>query len=275
MISALARVEAVTLEARAAALASRALEAEAKQSAIDIAIACLDLTTLEGADSPGRIRALCAQALSPGRGARPVAAVCVYPSLVAIAVEALRGSGVRVAAVATGFPGGQTTLDVKLSETRAAIAAGAQEIDMVIDRGAFLAGRYEDVTMQVAAVREACGGATLKVILEAAELGSYDAIRRACDLALAGGADFLKTGTGKLAVSSTPAIALVLCNAIAQHARRTGRSVGLKVAGGIRATRAALGYIALVKESLGDAWLDPARFRIGASSLLDDLVRNR
>lgn len=198
MISALARVEAVTLEARAAALASRALEAEAKQSAIDIAIACLDLTTLEGADSPGRIRALCAQALSPGRGARPVAAVCVYPSLVAIAVEALRGSGVRVAAVATGFPGGQTTLDVKLSETRAAIAAGAQEIDMVIDRGAFLAGRYEDVTMQVAAVREACGGATLKVILEAAELGSYDAIRRACDLALAGGADFLKTGTVNL-----------------------------------------------------------------------------
>ena len=270
------RIDAVALESRAADLARRAFKGETKAAAIELAISCMDLTTLEGRDTPATVRALCARGVAPAPGAPHVAAICVYPTLVAAAAAALAGSGVRLASVATAFPSGQSSRAVKLRETREAIEAGADEIDMVIDRGAFLCGRDADVLAEIVAVREACAGrATLKVILEVGELGSYAAMRRACDLALAGGADFLKTATGKIGVSSTPAIALVLCGAIADHARRTGTRVGLKLAGGIRTTKAAFGYLAIVNETLGDAWLAPELFRIGASSLLDDLLMQR
>ena len=269
------RIDAVTLESRAAHLFKRSLKAETKAAGIELSIACMDLTTLEGKDTPGKVRALCARGVAPAPGVPHVAAICIYPALVPVAREALAGTGVLVASVATAFPSGLSPLDVKLRETREAVAAGADEIDMVIDRSAFLSGRYDDVRDEVAAVREACGGATLKVILEVGELGSYGAMRRACDLALDGGADFLKTATGKIGVSSTPPIALLMCDALRAHLRHTGRAVGFKLAGGIRTTKAALGYLAIVNETLGAEWLRPERFRIGASSLLDDLLMQR
>jgi deoxyribose-phosphate aldolase len=275
MIRSTARVDAVTLEARAAMLVARSIKADAKRAGIELAISCMDLTTLEGKDTPAKVRGLCARGVSPAPGAPSVAAICVYPNLVAAAVEAVAGRAVKVASVATAFPSGLSPLDVKLRETSEAVAAGADEIDMVIDRSLFLAGRYRAVEDEIRAVRAACGGATLKVILEVGELGSYRAIRAACDIALAAGADFVKTATGKIGVSSTPAIALLLCEAIRDHARLTGREAGLKLAGGIRTTKSALGYLALVGETLGLAWLSPARFRIGASSLLDDLLLQR
>ncbi|MBD5653768.1 MAG: deoxyribose-phosphate aldolase [Candidatus Eremiobacteraeota bacterium] len=270
-----ARVDAVTLEGRASMLVKRSIKASAKGAAIDLAIASLDLTTLEGKDTPSTIRALCARGIEPAPGVSSVAAICIYPAYVGEAVAALAGSGVRVASVATAFPSGLSPLSGKLQEAREAVARGATEIDMVIDRGAFLAGRYRAVRDEIAAVKDACGPATLKVILEAGELGSYRAIRHACDLALDGGADFLKTATGKIGVSTTPAIALVMCEALRERARATGACVGLKLAGGIRTTAAALGYLALVNETLGAAWLRPERFRLGASTLLDDLLMQR
>ena len=269
------RVDAVMLEARATVLASRSIKAGAKRLALDLVVACMDLTTLEGKDTPSKVRGLCARGISPAPGVPSVAAVCIYPTLVAVAREALEGSSVKVASVATAFPSGLSPLDVKLRETREALEAGAQEIDMVIDRAAFLAGDYGRVSGEIAAVRDTCEGATLKVILEVGELGSYGAIRRACDLALEAGADFLKTSTGKIGVSSTPAVALLMCESIRDHARRTGRPVGLKLAGGIRNSKAALGYVAIVHETLGNDWLRPERFRIGASTLLDDVLMQR
>jgi deoxyribose-phosphate aldolase len=269
------RVDAVMLEARAATLVKRSIKASAKRVGIDLTIACMDLTTLEGKDTPAKVRGLCARGIAPAPGVPSVAAICVYPNLVETAAAALAHSAVRVASVATAFPSGLSPLATKLRETVDAVAAGADEIDMVIDRGLFLAGRYGEVYDEIVAVRDACGRATLKVILEVGELGSYEAIRRACDIALAAGADFVKTATGKLPISSTPAIALVMCEAIRDYARHTGRNVGLKLAGGIRSTKSALGYLALVNETLGPAWLSPDRFRIGASSLLDDLLMQR
>jgi deoxyribose-phosphate aldolase len=269
------RVDAVMLEARAAALASRSIKASSKRAAIERIVACTDLTTLEGSDTPGKVRGLCARGRAPGAGLPPVAAICVYPGNVAEAVIALRGSSVRVASVATAFPAGRASPETKLRDVAEALAAGAHEIDMVIDRAAFLCGRYTDVREEIEAVRAACAGAALKVILETGELGSYAAIRRAADLALDGGADFVKTSTGKIGPSSTPAVALLLCEAIRAHAQRTGRTAGLKLAGGIRTTKAALGYVALVNETLGAAWLRPDRLRFGASSLLDDLLLQR
>jgi deoxyribose-phosphate aldolase len=263
------------LEARATVLTKRSIKTSAKLAGIDIAIACMDLTTLEGKDSPGKVRSICARAISPAPGVRSVAAVCVYPTLVPECVRALVGSSVLVASVATAFPSGLSPLDVKLRETREAVAVGADEIDMVIDRGAFLAGRESDVFDEIVAVKEACGKATLKVILEVGELGSYVAIRRASDIAIEAGADFIKTSTGKIGISTTPGIALLMSEAIRDHYRATGRVVGLKLAGGIKTTKSALGYLSLVKETLGDAWLHPDRFRIGASSLLDDLLMQR
>jgi deoxyribose-phosphate aldolase len=262
------------LEARAAELVKRSIKAGAKRTGIDLVVRCTDLTTLEGRDSEGRVRALSARAKAPAEGLPPVAAVCVYPSLVPAAKAALAGSGVKVASVATAFPSGLSPLDVKLADTQAALDAGADEIDMVIDRGAFLAGRDAHVAFEIRAVRELCAarGAALKVILEAGELGSYAAIRRACDLALEAGADFIKTSTGKIGISSTPPIALLMCEALRDFERRTGRIAGLKLAGGIRTTKAALGYLAIVAETLDARWLHPDRLRFGASSLLDDLV---
>lgn len=263
------------LETRAADLAKRSIKTTAKSDGIDLSIRCIDLTTLEGKDSVGRVRSLCARAISP----RPewpeipsVAAICVYPSMVATAVEALRGSRVRVASVATAFPSGLAALDVKLADVHAALVAGADEIDMVIDRGAFLAGDDERVFDEIVAVKQLCGEVHVKVILETAELGSYDNIRRASDLALEAGADMIKTSTGKGASGATFATALAMGYALRDFERRTGMQRGLKVAGGVRTTKQALTYLVIVKEILGERWLSPEFFRIGASSLLDDLL---
>lgn len=239
---------------------------------ITLAVRCMDLTTLEGTDSPGRVRSLCAKAANPAPGVPNVAAVCVYPNLVRVAKEALRGSPVRVASVAAAFPSGLSSLDVKLADTQAAIASGADEIDMVIDRGELLAGNEGHVFDEIRAVKRVCGDMYVKVILETGELGSYDMVRHASDLALEAGADFIKTSTGKIGTNATLPTALVMCEAIREHARRTGRRAGLKVAGGVKNTKIALAYLVIVKETLGPQWLTPKLFRIGASGLLDDLL---
>lgn len=263
------------LEARAGALATRSIKADAKVAGIRLAIACMDLTTLEGKDSEGRIRSLCARAIKPAPhlDTPSVAAVCVYPSLVRVAKDALRGSSVKVASVATAFPSGLSSLDVRLQDVKAAVGDGADEIDMVIDRGAFLAGKRDRVYDEIVAVKAACGSAVhLKVILETGELVTYDNIRRASDLALEAGADVIKTSTGKVGTNATFPVAVAMCEALRDYSRRTGRRAGLKVAGGVRTTKQALTYLVIVKETLGEAWLTPEYFRIGASSLLDDLL---
>ncbi|HVA27697.1 MAG TPA: deoxyribose-phosphate aldolase [Candidatus Baltobacteraceae bacterium] len=268
-------VDAVMLETRAAALAKRSIKTSAKLEGISLAIRCVDLTTLEGKDSEGRVRSLCAKAMTPRPGwpnVPSVAAVCVYPNLVAVAKDALRGSGVKVASVATAFPSGLSSLEVKLADTANAIASGADEIDMVIDRGAFLSGREQLVFDEILAVKALCGPVRLKVILETGELGTYENIRRASDLALEAGADVIKTSTGKVGTNATFPTALVMCEALRDFARRTGTRRGLKVAGGVRTTKQAFTYLVIVKETLGDDWLRPDLFRIGASSLLDDLL---
>ncbi|MDQ2866722.1 MAG: deoxyribose-phosphate aldolase [Candidatus Eremiobacteraeota bacterium] len=263
------------LESRAAALASRSVKSSAKVQGIRLAIACTDLTTLEGKDSPGRIESLCAKAIAPRPGwpgIPSVAAVCVYPKFVAVAKAALRGSTVKVASVATAFPSGLSCRDVRMADVATALDAGADEIDMVIDRGAFLSGREEDVFDDIAAVKGMCADRSLKVILESADLTTYDNVRRASDLALEAGADIIKTSTGKAGTSATFPIALLMCEAIRDFARRTGQRRGLKVAGGVRTTKQAMAYLVIVKETLGDDWLAPHRLRIGASSLVDDLL---
>ena len=268
-------VDAVMLESRAASLATRLIKTSAKLEGITLAIRCIDLTTLEGKDSEGRVRSLCARAVHPRPGwpnVPSVAAVCVYPNLVPVAKRALHGKSVKVASVATAFPSGLSNLSVKLADTAAALESGADEIDMVIDRGAFLSGDERKVYDEIAAVKALCGEIHLKVILETGELGTYDNIRRASDLALEAGADTIKTSTGKAGTNATFPAALLMCQAIGDFARRTGERRGLKVAGGVRTTKAALTYLVIVKETLGDAWLQPGRFRIGASGLLDDLL---
>jgi deoxyribose-phosphate aldolase len=268
-------VSRVGVEERAATLGKRSIKHEAKRQGILLATSMIDLTTLEGADTPGKVRHLCAKAVCPDAN-RPeipsVAAVCVYPSLVGVAAEALRGSGVAVASVATGFPAGQTSLAVKVQETREAVAAGASEIDMVISRDAYLAGDDARVAHEIEAVKEACGDAHLKVILETAELPTYAHVRHAGQLAIDAGADVIKTSTGKAKTGATPGVVLVMLETVRDHAWRTGRMVGVKAAGGVGTTKQALHMLVLVKETLGDEWLTPERFRIGASSLLNDLL---
>jgi len=235
----------------------------------------LDLTTLEGADTPGKVRHLCAKGVCPAPTIPEipsVAAICVYPSLVATARAALRGTGVRTASVAAGFPAGQVSLEAKLCDTEDAVEAGAEEIDMVISRDAFLAGDDTLVMAEIVAVKERAGDAHLKVILETAELGSYDHVRHASMLAMEAGADFIKTSTGKSASGATPGVCLVMLEAIRDYADRTGRIVGFKAAGGVSTSKAALHRLVLVKETLGDEWLTPDRIRIGASSVLNDLL---
>jgi deoxyribose-phosphate aldolase len=269
------RVDSVMLEARAAELAKRSIKTSAKLAGIDIAIRCIDLTTLEGKDSEGRVRSLCAKAMVPRPGwpdVPSVAAICVYPSLVSVAKAALAGSSVKIASVATAFPSGLVDLDVKLADTAQAIAAGADEIDMVIDRGAFLAGHEGAIFDEISAIKKLCGDVHLKVILETGELGSYEATRRASDLALDAGADFIKSSTGKVGTNATFPTALVMCEALRDFQRRTGEKRGLKLAGGIRTTKQALTYLVIVNETLGPSWLQPGLFRLGASSLLDDLL---
>jgi deoxyribose-phosphate aldolase len=272
-------IDEVAVEARAGELAKRSIKREAKLFALDLAVRCTDLTTLEGADTPGKVAAICSKAVrpDPSDAAVPsVAAVCLYPRLVPTAVERLRGSGVRVASVATAFPSGQSPLEAKLEEVRWVVAQGADEVDMVIDRGAFLSGRYATVYDEIVRVREACGDAHLKVILETGELGTYDNVRRASLLAMAAGADFIKTSTGKLPSAATLPVALVMLEAIRDVYEETGRRIGFKPAGGIRVAKQAVQHLVLVHETLGQDWLTPELYRIGASSLLNDiLMQNR
>ncbi|NMO50351.1 deoxyribose-phosphate aldolase [Actinoplanes sp. TBRC 11911] len=271
-------VDKVGVEARTAALGTRSVKTTAKAQAIDLAIRMVDLTTLEGADTPGKVRALSAKALRPDPAdpsCPPVAAVCVYPAMVPVAAEVLAGSGVHLASVATAFPSGQAPLEVKLADTRDAVAGGADEIDMVISRGAFLAGDYPKVFDEIVAVKSACGDAHLKVILETGELSTYDNVRRASWLAMLAGADFIKTSTGKVPVAATLPVTLVMLEAVRDFRAATGRQVGVKPAGGIRTTKDAIKYLVLINETVGDDWLDPAWFRFGASSLLNDLLMQR
>jgi deoxyribose-phosphate aldolase len=271
-------VDQVGADARAAALATRSIKTDAKRWAIDAAISMIDLTTLEGQDTHGKVRALCAKGVHPDPtdpSCPKVAAICVYPDRVAVAKEHLSGSGVKVASVATSFPSGRAALPVKLADVRDAVASGADEIDMVIDRGAFLEGRYLDVYDEIVQVKAACGDAHLKVILETGELATYDNVRRASWLAMLAGGDFIKTSTGKVAPAATLPVTLVMLEAVRDFRDTTGRQVGVKPAGGIRTTKDAMRYLVLVNETVGDDWLTPDWFRLGASSLLNDLLQQR
>ena len=277
-LRALPGVDRVGLEERTARLATRSLKHDTKRALIDVAISTMDLTTLEGADTPSRVRSLCARALRPDpadASVPHVAAVCVYSDLVPTAVDALAGSGVLVAAVATAFPSGRASLAIKLADTGDAIDAGADEIDMVIDRGAFLSGHYGRVLEEIRAVKEVCGDVHLKVILETGELSTYDNVRRASWLALIAGADVIKTSTGKVSPAATHPVALVMLEAVRDFHLITGEPRGVKVAGGIRTTKDALRHLVLVNETLGADWLTPQRYRIGASGLLTDLLMQR
>jgi deoxyribose-phosphate aldolase len=271
-------VDQVGVEARAATLATRSIKTTAKAFALDLAIRMVDLTTLEGQDTPGKVRALCAKGRRPDAtdpSCPPVAAICVYGDLVPTAVEALAGSNIHIAAVATAFPSGRAPLDVKLADTKAAVAAGADEIDMVIDRGAFLSGRYLDVYEQIVATKQASGDAHLKVILETGELATYDNVRRASWLAMLAGGDFIKTSTGKVSPAATLPVTVVMLEAARDFRSQTGRQVGVKAAGGIRVAKDAVRYLVVVNEVAGDDWLSPDWFRFGASSLLNDLLMQR
>jgi len=268
-------VDAVALEERAATLAKRSIKRESKLQALELAVRMMDLTTLEGSDTPGKVAALCSKALRPDpvdRSVPPVAAVCVYPNLVPTAKQRLAGSTVKVASVATEFPSGQAPTEVKLADVRAAIELGADEIDMVIDRGAFLSGRYAKVYDEIVRVKDASGDAHLKVILETGELGTYDNVRRASLLAMAAGADFIKTSTGKISPAATLPVTLCMLEAIRDVHDETGRMVGMKPAGGIRQAKQAVQYLVVLHETLGVEWLTPDLFRFGASTLLNDVL---
>ncbi len=268
-------VDAVALEERSATLAKRSIKREAKVFALDLAVRMMDLTTLEGADTPGKVAALSSKAIRPDPAdltVPSVAAICVYPNLVPTAVERTRGTSVKVASVATGFPSGQTPTYVKVAEVREVAEMGADEIDMVIDRGAFLSGRYAKVYDEIVQVKEAAGGRHLKVILETGELGTYDNVRRASLLAMAAGADFIKTSTGKLPSAATLPVTLVMLEAIRDVYEETGRRVGMKPAGGIRQAKQAVQYLVQLHETLGPEWLTPDLYRLGASTLLNDVL---
>jgi deoxyribose-phosphate aldolase len=268
-------VDAVALEARAADLAKRSIKKGAKLAALDLAVRMMDLTTLEGADTPGKVAALCAKARRPDpadSAVPPVAAVCVYPNLVGVARAALEGTPIKVASVATAFPSGQSPIEVKLDDVRRALELGADEIDMVIDRGAFLSGRYAKVVDEIVRVKDACGATHLKVILETGELGTYDNVRRASLLAIAAGADFIKTSTGKVSPAATLPVTLCMLEVIRDVHDDTGRVVGMKPAGGIRTSKQAIQYLCVLNETLGSAWMTPDLFRFGASSLLNDVL---
>ena len=278
LLASLSGVDAVGAEARAAKLATRSVKQSTKLTVLNLAISMVDLTTLEGADTPGRVTSLCTKAMRPDPRdptVPSVAAVCVYPDLVAHARSVLGDSSVAVASVATAFPSGRASLKVKLLDVAEAVGAGAHEIDMVIDRGAFLSGRIGQVFDEIVAVKGACGDAHLKVILETGELVTYDNVRRASWIAMLAGADFIKTSTGKVAVSATTPTALVMLEAVRDFAETTGRVVGVKVAGGIRTSKDAVRYLVLVNETVGATWLCADLFRFGASTLLNDLLMQR
>jgi deoxyribose-phosphate aldolase len=275
LVEGIGGVDQVGVTERANALRKRSIKKASKVWALELAIRMTDLTTLEGKDTEGKVRALCVKGMRPDPTdptIPSVAAICVYPALVPIARETLGESGVHIASVATGFPSGQTFTEIKLLETREAVAAGADEVDMVIDRGAFLAGDYATVFDEIVAVKAACGEAHLKVILETGELETYDNVRRASVLAMAAGADFIKTSTGKVSPAATLPVTLVMLEAIRDFHRRTGQIVGMKPAGGIRTAKDAIGYLVTLYETLGPRWMTPDLFRFGASSLLNDCL---
>jgi deoxyribose-phosphate aldolase len=268
-------VDAVALEERSASLARRSIKREAKLFALDLAVRMMDLTTLEGADTPGKVAALATKGIRPDPAdltVPSVAAICVYPNLVPTAVEKTRGTSVKVASVATAFPSGQSPTHIKVAEAGEAVEMGADEIDMVIDRGAFLSGRYAKVYDEIVQVKEACGEAHLKVILETGELGTYDNVRRASLVAMAAGADFIKTSTGKLPSAATLPVTLCMLEAIRDVYEETGRRVGMKPAGGIRQAKQAVQYLVQLHETLGTEWLTPDLYRLGASTLLNDVL---
>src|SRR3954451_22435563 len=268
-------VDAVALEERAASLAKRSIKREAKVFALELAVRMMDLTTLEGQDTPGKVAALASKAVRPDPsepGVPSVAAICVYPNLVPAAVARVEGSSVKVASVATSFPSGQSPIELKLEEVAWVVDQGADEVDMVIDRGAFLSGRYAKVYDEIVRVKEASGDAHLKVILEVSELGTYDNVRRASLLAMAAGADFIKTSTGKLAGAATLPVTLCMLEAIRDVYEENGRMVGMKPAGGIRQAKQAVQYLVQLYETLGPDWLTPDLYRLGASSLLNDVL---
>jgi deoxyribose-phosphate aldolase len=267
-------VDQVATDARAAAFKGRSVKKEAKRQALDLIVRCIDLTTLEGMDTPGKVTMLCQKARYPmgENTVPPVAAVCIYPSLVSVARDALAGSPVRVASVATAFPSGQSDLNARLQEIEDVVEAGADEVDVVINRNALLSGDSQRVFDELVAMKAACGKAHIKVILETGELQTYDLVRKAAHIALDAGADFIKTSTGKVKPAATLAVALVMMQTVRDHYLRTGHEAGVKVAGGIRTAKVAWQYLAMAKETLGDRWLTPERFRIGASSLLNDVL---
>jgi len=277
-------VDGVMVDRRAASFTTRSIKKASKLAALELAVSMIDLTTLEGADSPEKVRSLCRKAVRPwerdeellGKRLGHVAAVCVYPSMVPYAAELLEGTGINVASVATGFPSGQYPIDIRIRDVERAVADGADEIDMVINRGAFLSGRYEVVAEEISAVVQACGNAHLKVILETGELKTYDNVRRASDIAIAQirDGDFIKTSTGKVSPAATMPVTLVMLEAIRDEIGRGGKKIGMKPAGGIRTGKQSWHYLCMVNETLGEGWLSPEWFRFGASSLLNDVLRS-
>ncbi len=265
-------VDQISVEERAASFTTRSIKTESKLAGLKMVAQMIDLTTLEGSDTPGKVEMLCRKAREPGSGCPPVAAVCVYPTMVPVAKRELAGTGINVAAVATYFPSGQASLAERIDEVKRTVDAGADEIDMVISRGEFLAGEYGKIFDEVAATVEACGPAHLKVILETGELQTLDNVRLASQIAIDAGAHFIKTSTGKVTPAATMPVTLVMLETIRDHYLKTGKMVGMKPAGGIRHSKQALHYLVMVKETLGDAWLDPNWFRFGASSLLNDVL---
>ncbi len=268
-------IDSVSIDERIARFTKRSIKNESKMHALKLAMSMMDLTTLEAKDTPGKVRQLCAKAMRP-YDAMPdlpsAAAICVYPTMVRVAKEALGNSGVKVAAVATAFPSGMSTRKVKLDETKFAVNEGADEIDMVISRGHFLAGEYNYVFDEIAAVKEACGEAHLKVILETGELSTLDNVRKASDIAMYAGADFIKTSTGKVQPAATLPVTLVMLEAIRDFYYKEGKMIGMKPAGGIATAKLAIQYLVVLNETLGDAWMNPNYFRFGASSLANDLL---
>lgn len=268
-------VDKVGIEERASRITKRSIKNETKTNGLKLILNMIDLTTLEGKDTPGKVKQMCYKAqhlLDTYAGLPTVAAVCVYPSMVKIAKQALGNSGIKVASVATGFPSGQTTLDIKIKDTKYAVEQGADEIDMVISRGKFLAGDYQYIYDEIAMIKEACGTARLKVILETGELVTFDKVRRASDIAMYAGADFIKTSTGKISPAATLPVTLVMLLAIKDFYYKTGKMIGMKPAGGISNAKLALHYLVMVNEVLGEDWMNNKWFRFGASSLANDVL---
>lgn len=268
-------IDQVSVKERVARLSSRSIKMEAKVHALKLALSMIDLTTLSGQDTPGKVRQLCYKAMhihDNYPGLPKVAAVCVYPSQVAVAKKALEGSGISLASVATAFPSGQSSLQVKLDDTKFAVAEGADEVDMVISRGKFLQGEYQYVYDEIATVKEACGKAHLKVILETGELSTLENVRKASDIAMRAGGDFIKTSTGKIQPASTLPVTLVMLEAIRDFYEQTGKKIGMKPAGGISKAKLAIQYLVVLRETLGEDWMNKALFRFGASSLANDLL---